>query len=333
MKVKRMEEAIYYPGFEIGDENWLKFALLYVDKLFPIIPPEADHHLSDAYRRLRNETDLICPHRPDYTEGQAATLDAISEIETISRHPQNYAGIFSSPDITQNWRSKENWQYTLFEQKFTPAWMDYCVREGFGKRIPEGLVLDRSLGLLYMSILAQAVSESRELPSLTDNAEMDKISIVTRGAKPVTPKSIRVGKGLIELRLPANLSGIPLEKIIKHRATGGFKTKLHAFHKELGQYIKAVEDGIADGDFFETRGNLLKDFSDELVKVAAESVPWIISVHVALSTLAGAPETVTVLADMGVLAVNSVIGFRENWEHTRSKHFTRKYLVDLENLR
>lgn len=33
-----MKELLYYPGFEIKNETWLKFALLYLDHISPIIP-------------------------------------------------------------------------------------------------------------------------------------------------------------------------------------------------------------------------------------------------------------------------------------------------------
>ena len=32
-----MKGMIYYPGFEVKDETWLKFALLYLDRIRPIV--------------------------------------------------------------------------------------------------------------------------------------------------------------------------------------------------------------------------------------------------------------------------------------------------------
>lgn len=46
-----MKKVIYYPGFKAEDINWLKFALLYIDVLKPIIPYTGDAHLSDTFRR------------------------------------------------------------------------------------------------------------------------------------------------------------------------------------------------------------------------------------------------------------------------------------------
>ena len=34
----KMKSMVYYPGFEVQNEKWLKFALLYFEELRPIIP-------------------------------------------------------------------------------------------------------------------------------------------------------------------------------------------------------------------------------------------------------------------------------------------------------
>lgn len=64
-----MKDMIYYPGFEVRDKTWLKFALLYFDCLRPIIPttiaPERDY-ISDSFCIIMDETDLIQPYRPEY---------------------------------------------------------------------------------------------------------------------------------------------------------------------------------------------------------------------------------------------------------------------------
>lgn len=45
-----MRELIYYPSFEVRNREWLKFALIYLEYLDPIIPESGDVHLSDEYR-------------------------------------------------------------------------------------------------------------------------------------------------------------------------------------------------------------------------------------------------------------------------------------------
>lgn len=60
-----MQELIYYPGFEVRNVSWLKFALLYIETLRPIIPVSGDKHISNFYSRIINETDLIERFRPE----------------------------------------------------------------------------------------------------------------------------------------------------------------------------------------------------------------------------------------------------------------------------
>jgi hypothetical protein len=327
-----MEQAIYYPGFEVRDQNWLKFALLYVDRLNPIIPPAGDRYLSDMYRRLRDETDLIIPHRPDYEEGQAATLDAIEMAGRILKHPPAYSAVFFCPDVVAVWRDPKNWQYTLFEDKYTKAWENFCLTNRLAKRAPEGLLLEKSLGLVYMSILAHAISEHRGVSPLTDYPEMDQISLITRRASPLTPQRIHVARGIIKLQLPADLARIDVEKVIKHRQRNGFKDRLHAFHVELAQWMEEVESGEAKADFFQSRGSAISEFSDDIVSLGAGATTFGLGVWLLLSTPAASAEYLKQISAGVVLAVGSIIALRKTWKHTKSKRFTRKYLADLKRI-
>ena len=78
-----MRSLIYFPGFEPSNVNWLKFALLYLDKVEPIVPESADIQLTDTFCDLRMHTDLIELYRPAYEEGDRATADAIEQVERI----------------------------------------------------------------------------------------------------------------------------------------------------------------------------------------------------------------------------------------------------------
>ena len=55
----------YYPGFEAQDINWLKFALLYLDELRPIVPMipyNRETYLSTHTIQIIEETNLIRPY-------------------------------------------------------------------------------------------------------------------------------------------------------------------------------------------------------------------------------------------------------------------------------
>lgn len=51
-----MHKLLYYPDFEIQDQNFLKFALLYIDEIRPIIPDCARQTLSDSMHNIIHNT-------------------------------------------------------------------------------------------------------------------------------------------------------------------------------------------------------------------------------------------------------------------------------------
>ena len=76
-----MHRLLYYPNFEIQDENFLKFALLYIDEIRPIIPRGVESSLSGSMKDIIKSTDLIKPYAPDYTQGDLASEAAIKHLE------------------------------------------------------------------------------------------------------------------------------------------------------------------------------------------------------------------------------------------------------------
>jgi len=53
-------------------------------EVHPIIPITGDAYLSDRFKLISGETDLIDIHRPQYAEGMAATLEAVDQMDKIS---------------------------------------------------------------------------------------------------------------------------------------------------------------------------------------------------------------------------------------------------------
>jgi len=327
-----MEKAIYYPGFEVQDVNWLKFALLYIDRLNPIIPRAGDKYRTELYDKLYNETDLIDPHRPDMREGQAATLDATELVSNILRNPKVYSATLSTTNVSELWKDQRKWDYTLFEDKYTHDWEDFCIDNRLATRSYEGLKLQKSLGLVYMSLLAHAISEQRGICTLTDHPEMDQIAIIIRKSPRLTLKRAHVAHGTITLHLPSNLSGINIDKVIKHRARPEFKNRLHAFHQELEVWMAKVEKGETQGDFLSTRGTSFSEFSADLMKLGAGLVSFGLGVWLMLSKPATTLAYFEKIAAGSALTIGSAISLRSTWKNTHSTRLTRKYLADLKRI-
>ncbi|BFM38922.1 hypothetical protein [Synechocystis sp. LKSZ1] len=327
-----LENLIYYPGFEVNSENWLKFALLYLDKLVPIIPSSGDQHLNEIYHKLMNETDLINPHRPEKNEGHYATLDALDNVERILQHPDRYKLTFGKKDFVDNWKQKDTQNYTLFQEKYTDCWENFCLQNKLGHRDNHGIVVHRDLALIYMTILSQAISDKRGISPITDHDSMDRFSIFTRFQSPHEAEIIQTAQGVIELALPVDLSEISFQAIIQHRNGEDFRKMQKAFHQELEAFIKSSENK-AESNFRPSLGNIWVDFRDEILKLGAGSVYFGLGVWLLLDS-----QNATVLQDIRqsaaglTLAVGSTIAIKSTWKNIKSKRFTRKFLSNLKKL-
>ncbi len=327
-----MKEAIYYPGFEIRSEDWLKFALLYIDHLDPIIPETGDDYLGSLSRELQDSTDLIMPHRPGYSEGEVASLNAMELVGRMLESPSQYGRILGVADFVSVWKDPKNHIFTLFGEKYSDEWEYFCNSNGLGHTCDEGIKVARSLGLIYMSFLAHVISELRGVPSVTDHPSMDHISVVTRQIETPGAEHISIARSVLKLRLPKNLAEVSLDSVIAFRNADGFKARLHAFHEELESWINAVERGEAKGGFYQTRGNAFSEFSDELAKLGVKIGTFGLGVWLLLSNQS-TPETyINELRASAVLTVESVIAIRDAWNNTRNSRYTRKYIAALEDL-
>jgi len=63
-----MKDLIYYPTFEPRDLNWIKYALIYIDKFSPIIPDPGKTELSELYWTLFWRINISWIGRTDFIE-------------------------------------------------------------------------------------------------------------------------------------------------------------------------------------------------------------------------------------------------------------------------
>lgn len=328
-----MQALIYYPDFEVTDDDWLKFALLYLEKLRPIIPTDAEEHLSDKYRFLMHETDLIVPYRPEYQEGELATLDAIAQIERILRNPRRYEAQFQQQNFLAAWKNPENHRFQLFQGKYAHPWEEFCVANNFARQSDEGLQISDEISRLYMTILAHVISDSSGISAITDSRSLDRFAVFMRHNAPDEKKTFETAKGILELHLPANLSDINLSQVIAHRERRDFKAKQKAFHRELNEFLKQAEEGKSPEAFAQSLGNVWSDFKDNVLQVGSGTLAFGVGVWLLLDTGgSGDAEILKEIAGGLSLVISSSIALKNTWRHTRTSRYTRKYLTDLSQL-
>src|SRR5690349_2286038 len=140
-----MESLVYYPGFEPRDEDWLKFALIYLDDVTPIIPFSGDQHLSEGFRYLQDWSDLFSPLRPEQGEGYNASADCVDQVERVLRHPELYQHVFGLPRIDDEWKTPQFQKAELFGEKYSDGWMNFCLENEIARRGDNGIFVADSL--------------------------------------------------------------------------------------------------------------------------------------------------------------------------------------------
>jgi hypothetical protein len=328
-----MKELIYYPGFQVRNTDWLKFALLYIDQLRPIIPESGDHYVDDFYRKITNEADLLNTYRPQYKEGLSATIAAIDIIEKILKHPTDFVPFFRTNNFLEKWKNPINQDYLLFNEKYTPAWEDFCKKNKFSQDTSRGIFISEELCFIYMTLLAQAISDQKGISPITDYRRLDILSIFSRKEKRgLLKNNWKIAEGIFNIKLPSNINQISIDSILKLRARSDFKIKQKAFHDELDNYLSNIENGATSSDFIKSFDTAWNDYLDQFMYLGANLVIYGLSVWI----LVNAPVITTAAYVKDVVAVGalsyigSTITIRKNWKGIQTKRYARKYLADLE---
>lgn len=326
-----MKSLIYYPSFEFTDEQWLKFALLYIGEINPIIPDSGDTHLSDLFHRINYDTDLIKIHRPHYSEGEVASLKALETIDSLLQNTYLYYGAFKRRN-TGDWENKHLQDYTIFHEKFNTNFYNYCLNKNLGHSCVEGLKVHKELAYLYMTILADYIAESNGTSIITDKAFPEKLSIIARQNTKTSLEKTTLARSTIELRLPSNLSEISIDELIELRNKQGFRQKLDAFHVELDKFYDNLSEEKNSMDFVKTLQISMEDLWAPISKLGPNLFAFNIGVCSFLNT--NNPEWLMAVGTMLTFAAISgqFIDIKKYVEGSKSKRLARRFLADLGEL-
>lgn len=321
-------KAIYYPGFQVQDDEWLKFALLYVDQLRPIVPHGVERTLPDWYQRLIQDTDLISPYEPDPQDGRLSTLDALDEVERILRNPSRYRLIFRCPDVSEKWRKKAKQDFVLYSDKYTFEWESFCIENALGHHSDEGLMISKELGYIYMSIMAHCIGDNNSVSVLTDIELMDRFLMFVRRRTTRQIPHLRVAKSIIDIQLPTGLRNIDIKTIVALRNRDSFRRKLRAFHNELQAFYHSAEREYLPHEFIDTYKGVYRDFLSDIMILGSLMVNVGLEAWTTFHGAHGTNQGPLMYNDIAA-TVGTAIAVRQHWTHTESRRFCRKYLVDL----
>ena len=194
-----MKKYLYYPNLEPPSTEWLKSSILYLEKFESIVPYNRQHLISDDYKKLTQETDLVSLYSPEYNQGERASIKAIEETEKLLNHPYRRSSIFNRVNVQRNWQNNQKWDYLIYSEKFSYQWGEYCVKNHIGRLTNEGLELPKELAFMFMTYLAKEISHERNGSIITDNVEFDNFSNFYRVQNPQIRQRNKFMKGIINV--------------------------------------------------------------------------------------------------------------------------------------
>lgn len=336
-----MRDMIYFPGFEVKNENWLKFALLYFDTLRPIIPYTfyaEERYLSDTFQYVMGETDLIRPYRPDYDEGFCASILACEEFEKFLSHPEIYGAYFygsKSGSLIQKWRNLDYQDCTLFSGKYSQEFFDFCTDNKIATPCQEGIRISNDLAFVYMSLLADVISKQHEYEMITDVQKYSQYLInKDLEASKENQNRIKVAKNNIEFSLPANISCIPLERFVQLRKDCSFNATRKAYLAQIELLIVHQENG----DYFSLED--LLSYKKDFVKIGQRAFSFTASATVSYFSFyslfndqqnAIIPALASSVMD-GIAVKDAYSNLPQYVDSIKEKHLARKYVARIEAL-
>lgn len=336
-----MKEILYYPGFEIENEDWLKFALLYVDRLRPIVPESGLNTLSDNTYRIMEETDLIDYYNPSFRDSNEASTEVLRLIDEMLTNPKFFSSSFYGRNPSTYLTDDRHKDFLLYREKCNDTFIRFCLENNLAIEYNDGILMNKHVGNIYMSILASIISDYKNLECITDNYEMDKYNIYIRNARrrpfninsgsrrPYNSnKVINIARTNINLSLPCNLNNIDIDVIVELRNSTDYKRKLHAFHRELDKYVGSLEENEYNTTFVDSLSESLFDVKNELAQLGPNLFSFILGLSFSFNGSLDAKDLIGTSLIGGAVTSSfmKIIKLRRENEDVR---YARKYMSTL----
>lgn len=327
-----MESLIYYPTFEPPNETWLKFALLYFEEFKPIVPYGNRDELSDNFKKVMDNSDLVTLYSPEYEDGYHASLNAIEEADRILKAPYERSHLFKEINLRRKWENPNNWSFEVYKGKFSNDWLDFCRDNNIGKETQNGILLPEELAFIYMTYLAKGIAFKESAAIITDNNAFDSFTNFSKSGNLRAIRRHDFAKGIVNLLVPQNLHKISITKALKFRRDS--RELIKAFNSELDNVQHKISEGYSGQDFIDKYNKTSSDIGFEILKfgVGLAAIPF------AFYALIENPNALTpsyvkeVFGAIGAV-LGGTYGLHKGLRDTTTKRYCKKYITNLERLR
>jgi len=327
-----MEPLIYYPTFEPPSDTWLKFALLYFENFMPIVPHNRQNLITDGFRLIQRETDLVTLYSPEYEDGYRASLQSIDEVQKILINTHERSPLFRQINVLRKWQNPEKWNFMVYNEKFSDNWAYFCEDNNLGRRTEDGLLIHEELAFLFMTYLAKEIAFRESAAVITDNNRFDNFTNYARATNSAIDRRTKFAKGIFSFLVPKNISDIPICSLIEFRNRN--RHLLRAFNDELDNVQSKISEGYSHADFIESYNNIYSEYSKEILLqgLGLASVPFAAYILIQNSA-ATTPEYVKeILGALGII-LGGGYTLNKGLKDNQTRRYCKKYFTNLERLR
>ncbi|MDO6819629.1 hypothetical protein [Zobellia sp. 1_MG-2023] len=327
-----MKKYLYYPNLEPPNTEWLKFSLLYLEKFESIVPYNRQHLISDNYRQISNETDLVELYPPTYQQGERASEKAIWQAEKILERPYRASGRFNRINLYRDWRDRANWNYQIFSEKFSYQFGQFCVANRIGQQNVDGLLLPKELAFMFMTHLAQEISYERDGSIITDNREFDNYTNYSRVFRPSVRKRHEFIKGILNLQVPTNISEISFDKLIEFRNKN--RDRISEFNRQIELVEDSIGNGLTEQSFIDSFNNANEELMEQILLLGTRASMIPLATYMLISDPNALSEEYArnILTSLGI-GLGGYFAVKKSLINTQSKRSCKKYLTNVSLLK
>ena len=239
-----MKTYIYYPGMEVRDELWLKFALIYLERLAFVFTVSEKSGLTALLETLRQQSDLLAePPEPAFFA--AITPQIESQITGLVAPDFVRHKVFGNKELITRWRQRANHDCFCPVQPGLERLHGFCLTQGFATQDEGGIRMARRFANLLSMRLAREWALANEGALITDHDYLDRLLHLlesryhNRGGQDCFHLEI-------PLQVPTHLAEISFDELVALRGRSGFRQQLAAFHQALDALLAMLGSGYAD---------------------------------------------------------------------------------------
>lgn len=264
-----MRNKLYYPYINIRDEDFLKYAILYYDKLNLIVPES--RRFSEKMGKVSDSTDLFVKIKPEqsYQTCCDATKYTIAFIEQRMRTDSNF-DVYRQEHTSRLYEGKYNWEFR-----------EYCEKNGLLTHQKDSIKVHPVIASEYMTNLANLIAGKNDMDIVTDTVRYADYRFNPDFSNMKNSiKRDEVMQREIRFILPVDMRRIPIEQITAFRNHNEYTAMRMAFQRYTEHCVDSTNQNNFDlQEYMRLKKDFAKFFCKYGLKIADFSMAFLVFVN------------------------------------------------------